>query len=74
TGGQITAARIFAAFGLAIPTPSENSHNEVDGTAGDDASLAGTTNVDHIRGFNGDDQLSGDGGDDLLEGGNGHDT
>ncbi|WBA82176.1 calcium-binding protein [Endozoicomonas sp. GU-1] len=73
TGGQITAARIFAAFGLAIPTPSENSHNEVDGTAGDDASLAGTTNVDHIRGFNGDDQLSGDGGDDLLEGGNGHD-
>ncbi|WP_422466858.1 calcium-binding protein [Endozoicomonas sp. ALC013] len=74
TGGQITAARIFAAFGLAIPTPSENSLNEVDGTAGDDASLAGTTNVDHIRGFNGDDQLSGDGGDDLLEGGNGHDT
>ncbi|MBO9497254.1 hypothetical protein J7438_24675, partial [Thalassotalea sp. G20_0] len=74
TGGQITAARIFAAFGLAIPTPSENNLNKVDGTAGDDPSLAGTTNVDHIRGFNGDDQLSGDGGDDLLEGGNGHDT
>ncbi|MBO9497545.1 calcium-binding protein, partial [Thalassotalea sp. G20_0] len=73
TGGQITAAQIFGAFGLAIPAPSESNSNEVDGTTGDDASLTGTTEVDHIRGFNGDDQLSGDGGDDLLEGGNGHD-
>ncbi|WP_422450650.1 calcium-binding protein [Endozoicomonas sp. ALB091] len=74
TGGQITSDQIFGAFGLPVPNPSADFDNTVEGTAGDDASLAGTAESDLIKGFNGDDQLLGNAGNDRLEGSNGADT
>ena len=75
TGGQLTAAQIFGAFGLAVPTSSAAVFDSVvQGTSGDDAELSGTALHDLLQGFNGNDQLFGGAGNDRLEGGNGSDT
>ncbi|WP_439888761.1 calcium-binding protein [Pseudomonas sp. MBLB4123] len=75
TGGQLTAAQIFGAFGIAMPTaPAAAFDNVVQGSSGDDAALNGSAQRDLLQGFNGNDQLSGAAGNDRLEGGNGNDT
>ncbi|MCW2292450.1 Ca2+-binding RTX toxin-like protein [Pseudomonas sp. BIGb0408] len=75
TGGQLTAAQIFGAFGLAVPAASAAAFDSVvQGTGGNDAALNGTAQRDLLQGFNGNDQLSGAAGNDRLEGGNGNDT
>ncbi|MEQ9726991.1 calcium-binding protein [Pseudomonas sp. WHRI 8822A] len=75
TGGQITSAQIFNAFGLAVPTaPASAFDTTVQGTSGNDAALNGTAQRDLLKGFNGNDQLFGGAGNDRLEGGNGNDT
>ncbi len=74
TGGALTAAQIFGAFGLSMPAPTSDFSQSVEGTAGDDAALNGGDQADFIAGYNGDDGLSGGAGDDRLEGGNGADT
>lgn len=75
TGGQISAAQIFGAFGLAAPTaPAAAFDNVRQGTSGDDAALNGAALRDLLQGFNGNDQLAGAAGNDRLEGGNGNDT
>ncbi|WP_422463575.1 calcium-binding protein [Endozoicomonas sp. ALB115] len=74
TGGQITSDQIFGVFGLPVPNPSADYDNTLEGTTGDDASLAGTVQNDLVKGFNGDDQLLGNAGNDRLEGSNGADT
>lgn len=75
TGGQLTAAQIFGAFGLAVPTaPASAFDNVVQGSSGDDAELNGSAQRDWLQGFNGNDHLFGGAGNDRLEGGNGYDT
>lgn len=74
TGGQLTAAQIFGAFGIAMPTPTAAFDNTVQGSTGNDAALNGTAQRDLLQGFNGNDQLFGDAGNDRLEGGNGNDS
>ncbi|MFI8744760.1 calcium-binding protein [Pseudomonas sp. NPDC077186] len=75
TGGQLTAAQIFGAFGLAMPTaPAAAFDTVVQGSSGDDAALNGTAQRDLLQGFNGNDQLFGGAGNDRLEGGSGNDT
>ncbi|ARU88632.1 calcium-binding protein [Pseudomonas sp. M30-35] len=74
TGGQLTAAQIFGAFGLAMPAAPVAFDNVVQGTSGGDAGLNGAALHDLLQGFNGNDQLSGAAGNDRLEGGNGNDT
>jgi Ca2+-binding RTX toxin-like protein len=75
TGGQLTAAQIFGAFGLAVPTaPASAFDTVVQGSSSDDAALNGTAQRDLLQGFNGNDQLFGGAGNDRLEGGNGNDT
>ncbi|PZW46118.1 Ca2+-binding RTX toxin-like protein [Pseudomonas sp. URMO17WK12:I2] len=75
TGGQLTAAQIFGAFGLAMPSsPTSAFDNIVQGTGGDDGALNGSAQRDLMQGFNGNDQLFGGAGNDRLEGGNGNDT
>ena len=74
TGGQLTAAQIFGAFGIAMPTPVAAFDNTVQGTAGNDGALNGTAQRDLLLGYNGNDSLSGGAGNDRLEGGNGNDT
>ncbi|WP_417662826.1 calcium-binding protein [Pseudomonas sp.] len=74
TGGQLTAAQIFGAFGLAMPAAPVAFDNVAQGTSGDDAGLNGAALHDLLQGFNGNDQLSGAAGNDRLEGGNGSDT
>lgn len=73
-GGQLTAAQIFGAFGLSVPAPAAAFDNTIQGSAGDDASLNGTTGRDLLQGGNGEDELFGDAGADRLEGGNDNDT
>jgi Ca2+-binding RTX toxin-like protein len=73
-GGQLTAAQIFSAFGLAVPTPAAPFDSTLQGSTGDDAALNGSTLRDLLQGFNGNDQLFGDAGADRLEGSNGNDT
>ena len=74
TGGQLTAAQIFGAFGLPVPTPAAAFDDTIQGSTGDDAALDGTAGNDLLQGGNGDDVLFGDAGNDRLEGGNGDDT
>ncbi len=75
TGGQLTAAQIFGAFGLAVPSSSAAVFDSVvQGASGDDVELSGTALHDLLQGFNGNDQLFGGAGNDRLEGGNGNDT
>lgn len=74
TGGQLTAAQIFGAFGLPVPTPPAAFDDIIQGSIGDDASLDGTAGNDLLQGGNGEDVLFGDAGNDRLEGGNGNDT
>jgi len=73
TGGQLTAAQIFGAFGLAVPTPAVAFDDSIQGLTGDDAALDGTAGNDLLQGGNGDDGLFGDAGNDRLEGGNADD-
>lgn len=73
TGGQLTAAQIFGAFGLPVPTPATAFDDIIQGSIGDDA-LDGTIGNDLLQGGNGDDELFGDTGADRLEGGNGNDV
>ncbi|WP_272493077.1 calcium-binding protein [Atopomonas sediminilitoris] len=74
TGGQLTAAQIFSAFGLSVPAPVAAFDSTVQGGAGNDAALNGTAQRDLLQGFNGNDVLDGQQGNDRLEGGNGNDT
>ncbi|SDJ05925.1 Ca2+-binding protein, RTX toxin-related [Pseudomonas flavescens] len=75
TGGQLTAAQIFGAFGLAVPAASAAPFDSVvRGTSGNDTGLSGTAQRDLVQGFNGNDALTGGAGNDRLEGGNGNDT
>lgn len=74
TGGQLTAAQIFGAFGITMPTPISAYDNTAQGSMGNDAALNGTTQRDLLQGFNGNDMLYGDIGNDRLEGGNGSDS
>ncbi|WP_421447906.1 calcium-binding protein [Ectopseudomonas khazarica] len=73
TGGQLTAAQIFGAFGLAVPTPAAAFDDTIQGSTGDDVALDGAAGNDLLQGGNGNDVLSGDAGSDRLEGGNGDD-
>ncbi|AGI23743.1 HlyJ hemolysin-like protein [Pseudomonas sp. ATCC 13867] len=73
TGGQLTSAQIFGAFGLPVPTPIAAFDDTVQGSTGDDATLDGTAGNDLLQGGNGSDVLFGDAGNDRLEGGNGDD-
>ncbi len=73
TGGQLTAAQIFGAFGLPVPTPTAAFDDIIQGSTGDDAALDGAAGNDLLQGGNGDDVLFGDAGNDRLEGGNGDD-
>ena len=73
TGGSISAAQIFGAFGLAMPTGDAPSANVINGTAGDDI-LTGSTGDDVLNGSHGNDTLNGGAGNDLLLGGRGNDT
>jgi Ca2+-binding RTX toxin-like protein len=73
TGGQLTAAQIFGAFGLAVPTPAAAFEDTIQGSTGDDAALNGAAGNDLLQGGNGNDVLFGDAGSDRLEGGNGDD-
>ncbi|AZM81357.1 hypothetical protein EIP87_04780 [Pseudomonas aeruginosa] len=74
TGGSLAAEQIFGAFGLGMPEPQRLFDNQVEGGAGDDTSLSGTTQRDLLQGFNGNDLLRAGTGNDRLEGGNGNDT
>ncbi|MBE0484227.1 MAG: hypothetical protein IBX52_12080, partial [Bacterioplanes sp.] len=73
TGGAITAAQIFGAFGLPVPSGDAPASNVIYGTAGDDM-LTGTDGDDVLIGSHGDDTLRGGAGNDLLIGGRGNDT
>jgi len=73
-GQQLTAAQIFSAFGLTIPTPGAAFDATTQGSSGDDTALNGTAQRDLLQGFNGNDTLFGDAGVDRLEGGNGNDS
>ncbi len=73
TGGAISAAQIFGAFGLAIPTEGTAALNEISGTAANDT-LTGTAAADVLSGSHGNDTLHGGAGNDLLIGGRGNDT
>jgi len=74
TGGQLTAAQIYGAFGMAMPTPVSLFDQTVQGSAGNDAALDGADGRDLLKGFNGNDLINGKSGADRLEGGNGNDT
>lgn len=74
TGGQLTAAQIFGAFGLPVPTPTAAFDDTIQGSTGDDAALDGTAGNDLLQGGNGDDTLDGGTGNDTLVGGRGDDT
>ena len=74
TGGQLTAAQIYGAFGMTMPTPTSSFDQTIQGTAGNDAALNGTDGADLLQGFNGNDSLNGLAGADRLEGGNGSDA
>ena len=73
TGGSISAAQIFGAFGLTMPSGEAPAVNTVHGTAGNDT-LNGSASADIVAGSHGNDTLSGAGGNDTLLGGRGNDT
>lgn len=73
SGGQLTAAQIYGAFGMSMPTPAAGFAHTAQGSTGNDV-LNGTAQSDLLQGFNGNDALFGDTGNDRLEGGNGNDT
>lgn len=73
TGGSISAAQIFGAFGLAVPTADAPAVNAVQGTAGNDT-LNGSAAADILSGSHGNDRLNGGTGNDQLSGGRGNDT
>ncbi|WP_323601807.1 calcium-binding protein, partial [Rheinheimera pleomorphica] len=73
TGGSISAAQIFGAFGLAVPTADAPVVNAVQGTAGNDT-LNGSAAADILSGSHGNDRLNGGTGNDQLSGGRGNDT
>ncbi len=59
-GQQLTAAQIFGAFGLSVPTPPGPAFDATtQGTTGNDAALNGTAQRDLLQGFNGNDTLLG---------------
>ncbi len=73
TGGQLTAAQLFGAFGLAAPTASQVAKNLIlgDGAAN---TVEGSANGDILITGRGVDTLSGLAGDDQLIGGADNDT
>ena len=73
TGGSISAAQIFGAFGLPVPTGESPANNLINGTAGNDV-LNGTAGTDVLTGSHGNDTLNGGAGNDTLIGGRGNDT
>ncbi|MCO7223255.1 DUF1566 domain-containing protein [Pleionea sp. CnH1-48] len=73
TGGSISAAQLFGAFGVAAPTASANSADVIIGS-GEIDTLTGSTNANILIAGQGDDTLEGKAGDDYLVGGPGKDT
>ncbi|GAB58547.1 hypothetical protein RNAN_1520 [Rheinheimera nanhaiensis E407-8] len=73
TGGSISAAQIFGAFGLPVPTGESPANNLINGTAGNDV-LNGSAGTDVLTGSHGNDTLNGGAGNDTLIGGRGNDT
>ncbi|MFP3607184.1 calcium-binding protein, partial [Paraburkholderia sp. SIMBA_053] len=54
TGGSISAAQIFGAFGLTMPSGEAPAVNTVHGTAGNDT-LNGSASADIVAGSHGND-------------------
>ena len=73
SGGQFTASQVFGAFGLSVPTTTQDEGDLVLGDGADNTLTAGASNDILISG-KGDDTLSGLEGDDRLFGGEGNDT
>ena len=77
SGGQITAAQLYGAFGLPAPTATAETwdllSDVITGGAANDI-LDGSARDDRLSGGGGDDVLSGAAGDDVLSGGAGNDT
>jgi Ca2+-binding RTX toxin-like protein len=84
SGGQLSAAQIFGAFGLAAPSVTESDQNinlpdlrqfsqvlQGDDT---DQGLFGSSDAELLLGGGGNDTLIGGGGNDTLIGGMGNDT
>ncbi|MQM38232.1 hypothetical protein KBTX_02242 [wastewater metagenome] len=74
SGGSLTSAQIFGAFGLPVPDGSSPYAGTLVGSNGDDALVQGGSDAERLFGLNGDDSLEGGAGDDLLIGGRGDDT
>ncbi|WP_421863316.1 calcium-binding protein [Motiliproteus sp.] len=77
TGGQITAAQLYGAFGVSAPTTTAVTYDlltdVIAGTDGQDT-LTGSDRDDQLSGGAGDDVLSGSGGNDILIGETGNDV
>lgn len=74
TGGQLTAAQLFGAFGLTAPTATGAPANNVELGDGLANTLEGGNTADILLSGQGDDTLDGKQGDDQLYGGAGSDT
>lgn len=73
SGGAITAAQIFGAFGLSVPSSGAAASNVLYAPTGG-GELPGTAGDDVLIGSHGHDTLRGGAGNDLLIGGRGNDT
>ncbi|MDP3847970.1 MAG: calcium-binding protein [Pseudomonas sp.] len=84
SGGALTAAQIFSAFGLTNPDangspnyqnlPDERAFGTLVGGQAGDQYWFGSSDADLIDGGSGNDQLRGNQGNDYLMGGDGNDT
>ena len=84
SGGQLAAAQLFGAFGLANPdvagspnyqgVPDERSFGTILAGQAGDQSIIGSSDADLIDGGAGNDKLRGGQGNDYLIGGDGSDT
>lgn len=84
SGGSISKAQIFGAFGLSDPDPQgspvyaglpdERSYGTVVAASSESHRILGSSDDDFLDGGSGDDHLIGNGGNDCLLGGDGNDT
>lgn len=84
SGGQLTAAQLFGAFGLTNPdtagspnyqrVPDERSFGTILAGLAGDQNIIGSSDADLIDGGSGNDKLRGGKGNDYLLGGDGSDT
>ncbi|VFQ45403.1 calcium-binding protein [Desulfoluna butyratoxydans] len=84
SGGAISKAQIFGAFGLSDPDPQgspvyaglpdERSYGTVVAASSESHRILGSSDDDFLDGGSGDDHLIGNGGNDCLLGGDGNDT